>query len=230
MDELALTGRDQSFLSDALERPVHQELVLPFTLLRDAGRQQGFEIAIASGFRDFERQKAIWNAKVKGERPVLDSGGKPVDITSLDGWSLVELILRWSALPGASRHHWGTEIDIYDRAAVPEDYAVQLSVEEVRAGGPFAAMHDWLDDYLQGQADFCRPYDKDRGGVAPERWHLSYAPLSSRCQQQLAVDTLRALYQDQSILLAEVVCAHLDEIYERFVSVPVSVYPARHRL
>ena len=33
-----------------------------------------------------------------------------------------DAILLWSALPGASRHHWGTDFDVFDRAAVPPDY------------------------------------------------------------------------------------------------------------
>ena len=35
-------------------------------------------------------------------------------------------ILEWSALPGASRHHWGSEFDVFDLAALPEGYRVQL--------------------------------------------------------------------------------------------------------
>ncbi|NIM47861.1 MAG: D-alanyl-D-alanine carboxypeptidase family protein, partial [Gemmatimonadales bacterium] len=86
--------------------------------------------------------------------------------------------LRWSALPGASRHHWGTDLDVYDLAARPEGYEVELIPEEVDAGGMFGPLHEWLDGRIAADAafGFFRPYERDRQGVAPERWHLSYAP------------------------------------------------------
>ena len=51
----------------------------------------------------------------------------------------------FSALPGASRHHWGTDIDVYDANAVSSDYVVQLSLKEVGSGGVFDSLHKWLD-------------------------------------------------------------------------------------
>ena len=32
---------------------------------------------------------------------------------------------------------------------------------------------------------FFRPYTTDRGGVAPEPWHLSYAPVAARAQARV---------------------------------------------
>jgi hypothetical protein len=40
---------------------------------------------------------------------------------------------------------------------------------------------------------FYRPYSTDRGGVQPEPWHLSYAPLAVRAQQALKPEALRAV-------------------------------------
>ncbi|SPY94009.1 D-alanyl-D-alanine carboxypeptidase [Proteus mirabilis] len=65
----------------------------------------------ASFIRSFERQLAIWNGKFEGTRPVLDAESQPIDIQTLSEGQRCEAILKWSALPGASRHHWGTEID-----------------------------------------------------------------------------------------------------------------------
>jgi len=52
------------------------------------------------------RQAEIWNAKAAGLRPVLDANEQPIDTGTLSERELVFAILRWSALPGASRHHW----------------------------------------------------------------------------------------------------------------------------
>src|SRR6185437_11393328 len=121
------------------------------------------ELAIVSSFRDFARQAAIWNAKFRGERALLDRWGAPLEATKLSESERVAAILLWSALPGASRHHWGTDFDVIDRAAVPPDYRPALTAEEFTGAGPFARLNDWLGANL-GDYGFFRPYLTDRGG------------------------------------------------------------------
>ena len=93
--------------------------------------------------------------------------------------------------PRASRHHWGTDFDIYDASAMPEGYQIQLTPDEAQGDGLFAPMHDWLDEYLEsGESDFYRPYSVDKGGIAPERWHLSYRPIADQYAQMLSRELL----------------------------------------
>lgn len=224
-----LTGRDDNFIDHAsLERPVHRDLVAPWRRLAADARAAGFELAIASGYRDYSRQLGIWNAKAGGERPVLDEHGIPLQLAELDEWQRVQAILRWSALPGASRHHWGTDVDIYDSAAVPDHYAVQLTPAEVADDGPFGPLHRWLDERIAAGASygFFRPYDTDRGGVAPERWHLSYAPTAMRYQKQLTVERLFGALDTPALALRKTVAAHWPTIFARYVRVPAECYPA----
>ena len=94
---------------------LHRQIIEPLHLLQEAATVAGFNLTVASAYRSFERQLSIWNAKAEGRRVVLDSAGLPVDMMALDPWQQVQAILRWSALPGASRHHWGTDLDIYDK-------------------------------------------------------------------------------------------------------------------
>jgi len=199
--------------------PVHRHVVGPFLRLRDAAGDAGFDLRILSGFRSFERQLSIWNRKVRGELAVLDSAAVPLDVGTLTSEELVFAILRWSALPGASRHHWGTELDVFDAAAQPEGYEIQLIPEEVDPGGMFGPLHDWLDlRVAAGTAfGFFRPYDRDRNGVAPERWHLSCAPVAASFERSLTVEVLRDTVESADLALREVVLAHLDEIFRRFV-------------
>src|SRR5690606_22475475 len=126
--------------------------------------------------RSFQRQLEIWNGKVRGERAVLDEWGRPLELRGMSETEQVLAILRWSALPGSSRHHWGTDLDVYDSSRLPTGYRIQLSVEETRGKGACARFHSWLGGYLRSARNpgFFRPYDRDRGGVAPEPWHLSY--------------------------------------------------------
>ena len=150
---------------------------------------------------------------------MLDSAAEPLSIHELSPAEWVYAILRWSALPGASRHHWGTDLDVYDHAARPEGYEIELIPEEVDSGGMFGPLHDWLDERISAETaeGFFRPYDRDRGGVAPERWHLSHEPTASSLEEALSVGTLRAVLQNADLELKDVVLGHLDDIYERFV-------------
>lgn len=229
LTDVLLTGRDDALIDHAsLERPVHRELVPAFLQLQQRARAEGFDLAIASGYRNYARQLRIWNEKATGQRPLLDSAGHPLDAATLDDWQRVQAILRWSALPGASRHHWGSDIDVYDRAAVAADYVVQLTPDEVADNGPFGSLHRWLDEQM-ARGDCCgffRPYANDRGGVAPERWHLSYAPVSQQFQRQLSPQRLLRALDAPELQLRGCVQRHWGEIFDRFIWVPPALYPS----
>lgn len=225
-----LVGQSETHLCSAedaatLGAPVHAGVVRPFLELHASAAAEGFDLRILSGFRSFARQLSIWNRKAAGELTVRDSASQPIDIHTLGANELVFAILRWSALPGASRHHWGTDIDVYDLAAKPAGYEVDLVSSEVDAGGMFAPLHAWLDERIaDGTAfGFVRPYDADRNGVAPERWHLSYSPVATEFARLLTVDVLRETIQNADMMLKDAVLANLDEIFGRFV---VNINPA----
>lgn len=225
MDSALLTGRTDAHLcaaadAERLGASVHRDVVEPFVALREAAAADGFDVRIVSGFRDFDRQRSIWNRKVDGELPVLDGDAVPLDVGSLTEEELVFAILRWSALPGASRHHWGTDVDVIDEAARPEGYEVELIPAEVDPGGMFGPLHAWLDARIAaGDAfGFFRPYDRDRGGVAPERWHLSHAPVASAFTAGLTPDVLADTVRRGDLRLGVCVLEHLDAIWTRFVA------------
>ncbi len=83
----------------------------------------------------------------------------------------------------------------------------------------FGPLHEWLDERIAAGSSFgfFRPYDEDRQGVAPERWHLSYAPVATAYAEQLTTDVLRAAVERADIYIKETVLLQLDEIHERFV-------------
>ena len=113
------------------------EAAAAFAALQGDALAAGFDLAIASSFRSFERQCAIWNGKASGERPVYGDGGDVVELGELAPSDQVHAIMRFSALPGTSRHHWGSDLDVFDAAAVPKGYQLQLSMAEVAGGGRF---------------------------------------------------------------------------------------------
>jgi LAS superfamily LD-carboxypeptidase LdcB len=192
--------------------------VAPFLGLAERAQVAGFQLTVASSFRSFERQLAIWNDKALGLRPVLDSAGVPLRVADLSEREKLFAILRWSALPGCSRHHWGTDLDVYDQAHMPQGYKLQLTVAETESNGPFALFHTWLARELAITASgFYRPYDQDRGGVAPEPWHLSYAPIAADFARQFSAADLCAQLLAVDIELKTCILANLDEIMTRFV-------------
>jgi LAS superfamily LD-carboxypeptidase LdcB len=176
-----------------------------------------------SSFRDFAAQARIWNEKYLGQRALFDRSGRELRADELDPDERIDAILCWSAMPGASRHHWGSEIDVIDRAAVPPGMQVRLLPEEYSTG-PFARLDRWLTANM-GRFGFFRPYTTDRGGVAPEPWHLSYAPVSVPALAQLTPGLLRDALQDSGLeglaaLLPRVAAVH--EQYVTRVDAPVA--------
>jgi len=226
-----LTGMDESHLVDLpCGHRMREQAGQAFALLQADAREAGFDLVIASSFRSYARQLAIWNAKASGERPVYDEQDEPVGMRSLPPAQQLRAILRYSAIPGSSRHHWGSDIDVYDAAAVPAAYQVQLSAREVSSGGVFDALHCWLDQRMQANQSqgFFRPYARDTGGVAPERWHLSFAPLALPCSGLLRGDLLRECWDaaDELLLRAEIE-GDMAEIMRRYVQVPQDWCPAQ---
>jgi LAS superfamily LD-carboxypeptidase LdcB len=192
LDPLQLTGRARGHVVE-LQVPrctLHRDAVEPFLAMRGAALAAGIDLVAVSSFRDFERQLAIWNAKFRGERPVLDRASRALDALALPPPERVDAILWWSALPGASRHHWGSDLDVIDRSALPGSAAPRLVPEEFAPDGPFARLDAWLEAHMH-RFGFFRPYQADRGGVSPEPWHLSYAPVSLPAAAALTVEVMR---------------------------------------
>jgi len=213
-----LFGKTESHLAplSGTHLRLHKEVIKPFTHLQKKAKTAGFQLEIASGFRSFESQLNIWNKKAAGTRPLLDANGKPLKFESLSPKEIMFSILRWSALPGTSRHHWGTDFDVYDAGSIPAGYQLQLVPSEVEAGGMFSKLHDWLDKEM-GAFGFFRPFSKDRGGVSPERWHLSYAPLSTKFLNAFDLPTFELLLAETAIALIDVVRMEKNTVYARYL-------------
>lgn len=197
---------------------VHPQLIPALSALTQKAANAGFDMRIASGFRSFERQLLIWNSKASGVRSVLDQFGQPIDISSLKEYQQVFAILRWSALPGASRHHLGTDIDVYDASCMPPDYQLQLTLEETQGNGYCAAFHRWLTQELQRSPEgFFRPYVAGVGSISPEPWHLSYAPLARSFAAQLTEARLRQKIKETDIALKGSILKNLRKIFNRYI-------------
>jgi LAS superfamily LD-carboxypeptidase LdcB len=213
-----VTGRASTHVHDFAEGrcALHARAGQALLAMRDAARLAGIDLYIVSAFRDFNRQLAIWSAKFNGQRPLLDRAGAAINRAELYDSALIDAILIWSALPGASRHHWGTDVDVLDAAALEPGVQAQLIPEEYAVGGRFERLNGWLESNM-GQFGFFRPYSTFQGGVQPEPWHLSYADVATAALQVLSVDVLRDAIEAADMPGKPTVLARLPELYEKYV-------------
>ncbi|MET1255160.1 M15 family metallopeptidase [Aliikangiella maris] len=198
-----------------INRQVHEDL----QALLSAAKQAGIEIAVVSAYRSFSRQLQIWNNKWIGKSQLLDRNAQPLEFSQLDDEQKFKAICHWSAIPGLSRHHWGTDFDIFNAQAINKGYQVRLIPEEFGSLGPCTHLANWLDNNLEN-FQFFRPYRIYQQGVAAEPWHISHIQCSHQFRQYFNkkqylnfIDTIKlegkAIIQQQ---LDHYLCQYFDNI------------------
>ncbi|MBM1108061.1 M15 family metallopeptidase [Aurantibacter crassamenti] len=138
-----------------------------FLEMKKAAYSDGIDIKIVSSYRNFDRQTAIFERKY-------------IRYTDVDGMlplEAIDKIIEYSTIPGTSRHHWGTEIDVID--GYPKVDGDVLIPNKFYGGGPFENFKKWMDENSE-KYDFHLVYTdiEKRNGFKYEPWHFSYAPLS----------------------------------------------------
>ena len=188
-----------------------------FQGLQQSAAKNGFNLQPASSFRDFARQQLIWNGKFNGERKVHDDAGNALDLTHLDDWQKARAILRWSALPGASRHHWGTEIDIFDPDLLPQGQSLQLEPWEYEQGGYFFELSEFLTENLP-HFDFSLPFMQmpAEKKIGREPWHISYIPLAEKAKQLFSAELLLQAWEKEEIAGKATLQQHFPQIFEQY--------------
>lgn len=138
---------------------VQTEVLAVFVKMREAAAKDGVNLYIVSGTRTFNDQKAIWERKWNS----LIANNK-------DSIAVADEILKFSSMPGTSRHHWGTDIDLV---------SVDPAYFESESGGK---IYQWLIQHAH-EYGFCQVYsnkeETGRTGYSMEKWHWSYMPISN---------------------------------------------------
>ena len=149
------------------EQRLRKEVVVAFLKMADSAAKEGVFLRVVSGIRNFDRQKRIWEAKWTGERKVE---GRNLAKSRLNAEQNALLIMKYSSMPGTSRHHWGTDLDIN---------SVDDAYFKTKEG---CGVYEWLKTHA-AHFGFCQVYsskvDGQRTGYEEEKWHWSYLPLSS---------------------------------------------------
>ena len=149
---------------------LRKEVYEAFLKMRIAAEKEGIKLVIRSATRNFFTQKRIWENKWTGKKAI--AGGENLAQTTKDPVLRAKKILRYSSMPGSSRHHWGTDIDLNDLA---NSYFEK---------GKGYKMYQWM---LKNAHDFGfylvyteKKGPKPRTGYNEERWHWTYLPTSKK--------------------------------------------------
>ncbi|MEE9352630.1 MAG: M15 family metallopeptidase [Thiotrichaceae bacterium] len=143
---------------------IREEALNAFIKMQAAAKKSGVKLTIRSATRNFSYQKRIWERKWLGKRKLSDGTNVARDIRNPVDKSLK--ILQYSAMPGTSRHHWGTDIDLNSFS------------NKWFESGKGLKLFNWLEVNAE-KYGFCRPYTANRPhGYQEEKWHWSYLPLS----------------------------------------------------
>lgn len=191
--------------------------VLPFyNKLKESLRAGGFRLRLESAYRTFDKQLSIWNRKASGELKLLDANGLPME-RPRDEEQLMFAILTWSALPGASRHHLGTDLDVVDGNACPAGYEVELTPAE--CDGMFAPFHKRLTELMEEgeSAGFSRVFVPGRGRIQPEMWHIAHLPTSRRYLENFSLARLRSIYEKTDIACKSALLDNLDQLAKDYI-------------
>jgi hypothetical protein len=129
-----------------------------FQQMANAAKAEGVSLKIVSAARNFQMQKGIWERKWSARRGNFKSDEE----TALD-------ILKFSSMPGTSRHHWGTDLDI--NSVDPAYFQSGKGKKEL----------EWLE-LNASKYGFCKTYNdkalQGRTGYSEEDWHWSFLPLA----------------------------------------------------
>ena len=175
-----------------------------FKKMRNAAKKDGIDLKIVSSYRSYERQKLIWNNKFI----------KYTQEFKLDPKEAIDEIIRFSTIPGTSRHHWGKEIDIID-GKFSDEKNVLIS-EKFMKGGIFFNIKKWLDKNSE-KFGFYITYDDDpnRKGFEYEPWHFSYYPISKKMLSLFLKSDLKKIIKTDEIKGSEYFTDEFIEMYKK---------------
>ena len=183
-----LIGKSNPFIvGNTYTSKMHKTAKESFLKMQSAALKEGIQIEVVSAFRSFQRQKEIFE-------------GKYVRFTGqgLSPTEAIEKIIEYSTIPGTSRHHWGTDIDIIDGAAKRPKNVLQA--QHFHGDGPFCELKEWMNKNAASYG-FYEVYtnDPERTGFEYEPWHFSYAPVSIPMLKAYKQLDLKALLQEEKL-------------------------------
>lgn len=165
---------------------LRKEAAVAFQKMIDAAKKEGIKLYSVSSYRSFDHQSRIWEKKYKRYKS-----------RGFSDQDTFEKIVEYSTIPGTSRHHWGTDMDIIDlNKSTPSDPLLAAHFED----GVYRDLHQWLLRYAN-DFGFYEVYTNEdkRKGFAYEPWHYSYKPLSIPLLKEMNKLDLREVLVNSSV-------------------------------
>jgi LAS superfamily LD-carboxypeptidase LdcB len=145
---------------------LEKETYKSFSKMQSAAFKDGIHLQIVSGYRSFLQQKRIWESKYN---QLLNT--HPSSEVILE-------IITYSSIPGTSRHHWGTDIDIIDQSVQLPKGDVLIE-KHYHGTGVFSNLKIWMERYGSDFGfELVYTDDTTRTGFLYEPWHYSFSPSS----------------------------------------------------
>ncbi len=157
-----------------------------------AAEAESIWLYVVSATRTHDRQRALWEARFDGSRT---SVGRNLLELFPDEGQRCRALMEYSAPPGLSRHHWGTDVDLN---------SLSMVYWESPAG---QAALDWLETSA-GEYGYVMAYPMGRDeGPSYEPWHWSYRPLSQLLlqdfQRQVTDSEIKGFVGAEQVRLTE---------------------------
>ncbi|MFP2996361.1 M15 family metallopeptidase [Spongiivirga sp. MCCC 1A20706] len=187
-EELIGKGNPELFGDGFLLR---KEAFDAYTKMCKAALKDGIKIKAVSSYRNYDHQNRIWTRKY--ER-FTKEGHSPIQA--------IRKIVEYSTIPGTSRHHWGTDIDIIDGSKKVEGDVLVAS--KFHGNGPFCKLREWLDEYSESFG-FYTVYtsNANRKGFKYEPWHVSYAAISIPMLKEYRTLDVKSMLQQEKLMGSE---------------------------
>lgn len=164
-----------------------QEAHDAFLKMQAAAKKEGITIAAVSSYRSYAHQKRIWERKYK-----------TFTAQGLSPTQAIKKIIEYSTIPGTSRHHWATDIDIYD--ANQKHTGGILQPTNYYNNGPFCKLKEWMDEHAATYNFYLVYTDNgNRKGFKYEPWHYSYKPLSKPFLQDYKTLNIKDILQKDQL-------------------------------
>ena len=162
-----------------------------FLVMSAEALKSDVKLKAVSSYRNFTHQNSIWERKYKQN---INKGLSPIES--------IHKIIEYSTIPGTSRHHWATDIDLIDAyAKQPKDV---LDPKHFKNNGCFLKFKNWMDSNAS-RYGFYLVYNNDtnREGFKYEPWHYSYKPLSQTYLQAYKKLDLRTIINTENLMGSE---------------------------
>lgn len=162
-----------------------------FIEMKRAAYTGGIDLKIVSSYRSFDRQQVIFENKFQ---KYADAGMNPTDA--------INKIIEYSTIPGTSRHHWGTDIDVIDGyKKVDGDVLMPSKYGE---GQPYEDFKKWMDENSEKFGFYLVYTDNPkRRGFKYEPWHYSYAPISISMLEAYRSKNIMQIFKGEDFLGSE---------------------------